>query len=140
MRPNLTTPFGDFQTKNLPTTDQTGPWMGPPEGLRPLLDNRCAPVIPPSEFGDIWLKLSALVCFVLGREGFFRSVSVSSLEPSLYFPKCCALPGFLLCTRRFIRQKLMSDSSKEAPWLPLNWVGRKWQDLAWSHPTIQNYL
>jgi len=152
MRPELTTPLGDCQTEDRPSTDQTGPQMGPPGGLcpspgqlvcpwgfvplswtigvplgvcAPLLDNWCAPMIPPSEFGDVWLKLSTLVCSVLGQESFSRSVPVSSLEPSLYFPKCCALPGCLLHTRRFLHQKLMSDSSKEAPWLPINWFGRK---------------
>jgi hypothetical protein len=138
MRPDLTAPPGDCQTEDWPTTDQIGPWMGPLGVCALLLDNWCAPMIPLSKSGDVWLKLSALVCSVLGWEGFSGSIPMSSPEPSL--PKCCALPGCLLCTRRFLRQKLMSDNSKEAPWLPLNSVGRKWRDLAWSCPTTQNYL
>jgi hypothetical protein len=35
MFPNLTTPLGDYHTEDRPTTDETGPRMGPPEGFHP---------------------------------------------------------------------------------------------------------
>jgi hypothetical protein len=47
----------------------------------PLLDNLYALVIPTLKYGDVWLKLSALLCSVLGWKGFSGSGPVNSLDP-----------------------------------------------------------
>jgi hypothetical protein len=106
----------------------------------PLLDNQCAPVIPTLESGNVWLKLSALVCSVLGRKGFSISGSMNSLDPWMCFPGSCTLNDKFVRPGGFLCRNLMSDISKEVLCIPLNWVGRKWRDLARAWPATHNCL
>jgi hypothetical protein len=104
---------------------------GIPWGCAPPLANYCALVIPLLESSCMCLKLSALVSFVMGRKGFPGFGQVNSLEPWISLPTCCALTGQLLRPRWFLCQNLVSNFSKGAPCLPLNWFGRESMDYPW---------
>jgi hypothetical protein len=84
-------------------------------------------MIPPTESAAIWLKTIVSPNVELGRKGFPGSVLMLCLQPQMYCRMSCALNDWMRRSARFHHQNLMIDGSIEAPWLDLNWVGRKLQ-------------
>jgi hypothetical protein len=95
----------------------------------------CAPLgaldapqrIPPTKYATIGLKTIISPNAELGRKGFPGYALILYMQPQMYCWKNYTLNGWMRRYARFHRWNLMITGSMEAPWLDLNWVGRKLQ-------------